>query len=183
MLEDYVVDYEMGNPIEQDYDGLSPEIKATSAGYETRQRDRGNYKSYFTVGERVYTASRRGWNVLLFDAKSNKVISHTAFDTHGDVASVQRCIDFLNAVPPGTIVALAVFDEGAKNTHKNVEFSEAVRRCGVKRATLLFRASFAMIGCKVRDDVVHRGVEAVEVYDAEGAPVTVTRPATTSYKW
>mmetsp|Transcript_16130 Transcript_16130/g.35197 ORF Transcript_16130/g.35197 Transcript_16130/m.35197 type:complete len:280 (-) Transcript_16130:286-1125(-) len=163
-----------------------PIISATSAGYDMHTRDPPNFKSYFTVGDVVLPASNRGWNVLLVDPKSNAVISQTSYDTHADARSVPRCLAFLNAVPEGTIVAIAVFDEGSGNNTSSMGHTllllggsgYCIDGNPHGEYSIAYRASFAMVGCK--GDC--RGM-AAEAYNAGGFVVTATRPTTATNKW
>ncbi|KAJ1424249.1 hypothetical protein B484DRAFT_398362 [Ochromonadaceae sp. CCMP2298] len=154
---------------------ITPIITATSLGYGI-QEDRNN-RAYFTVGDKVLPATKRGWNVLLYDPKINTVISQTPFDTWRDKSAVQRLATFLNAVPEGTIVAIAVFSDGGANVSANMELEKALHSCGAVIRNLKLRANFAMVGCK------DWAGEAVEAFDETAAVVTATRPASACKKW
>ncbi|KAJ1427784.1 BTB/POZ protein [Ochromonadaceae sp. CCMP2298] len=107
-----------------------PEIAATSAGYHTSSVDPHNYRTYFTYGQEVLQVACRGWNVLLINPKTTKVVSQSTFDTYVDEYSVHRFVAFLSQVPTGTIVVLAVFDEFGKSTTNNPDFRSALHSCG-----------------------------------------------------
>ncbi|KAJ1427785.1 BTB/POZ protein [Ochromonadaceae sp. CCMP2298] len=113
---------------------LTPVISATSTGFDihpSRVEDRyEGYKAYFTVGDVVLPASNRGWNVLVFDPRKNTIIAQTSYDTWEGKSPGQRCTDFLNAVPEGSIVAIAVFGDGGQNTSMDGAMGRALHSCG-----------------------------------------------------
>jgi hypothetical protein len=156
-----------------------PVITATSAGHYTHTRDPPNYKAFFTVGDKVLPASKRGWNVLLFDPTNSEIISQTWYDIWGHPNEVQKYKTFLDNVPAGIVVAVAVFDEsGERNTSMYQYFPRVLHSCGGGDTRVESRASFAIVGVKGWQQG-----RAVEAYDAGGVPVTATGPTTIGSKW
>mmetsp|Transcript_35763 Transcript_35763/g.77178 ORF Transcript_35763/g.77178 Transcript_35763/m.77178 type:complete len:279 (-) Transcript_35763:8-844(-) len=153
----------------------TPIIAATSVAFGIHEDP--DLSASFRVGDRELPATHRGWNVLLFDPKTNTVISQTPFDTWRDKSAVQRLATFLNAVPQGYIVAIAVFSDGGANVSTNMELEKALHNCGAVIRNVELRANFAMVGVKGWAST------AVEACDTGKAVVIATRPAGTCQKW
>jgi len=79
-----------------------------SAGQEV-----GDFGLVYVDGRQV-SLDERGYNVVVLDPESGAVESVAAFDTHLDEGASQALADFLQAVPDGSIVAVAVADEASR---------------------------------------------------------------------
>ena len=53
----------------------------------------------------------RGYNLVALDPETGQVLDRAAFDTHADIQASDRLVAFIEALPAGVIVALAVKDE------------------------------------------------------------------------
>ncbi|KAJ1421540.1 BTB/POZ protein [Ochromonadaceae sp. CCMP2298] len=148
---------------------LTPIISATSA-----LASKSKNGAYFTVGDEVFTAVNvatlsQGWSVLLYDPKINTIISRTSSNTLEDVSAEQRLTSFLNAVPEGFVVAIAVF---GKVAHETSSLCAALQCLGGSGRDIGTHGSFAMVGQKGWGSG-----SAAEAYNEDGQFVTATRPA------
>jgi len=57
---------------------------------------------------------QRGYNVVVIEPESGTVEAVAAFDTHGDEGASHAMAAFLNNVPMGHIVLVAVADEASR---------------------------------------------------------------------
>jgi len=118
-------------------------IKVSSAGYT-----KGNYGRIYVDGNNVNGRGGRGFNVVTIDpAKTGAAaVTHKkTYDTHGNHHAGAHMLSFINGLPHGTIVAVAVMDEAAARGSKGLE---ALRKCGGKITSLAYRGSLAFIGRK-----------------------------------
>ncbi len=78
-----------------------------SAGQET-----GDFAHVYVNGvDRA--ANQRGYNLVALDPASGHVLATAVFDTHADETADQRLAAWVNALPAGVLVAVAVRDEAS----------------------------------------------------------------------
>jgi hypothetical protein len=125
-------DYTIG-----DTRSVSPvDIVATGAGYEA-----GRFGSIWVAGENMIP-NRRGYHLVAVN--SNRVGS---FDTFADSAESTRLAQFIDALPPGEIVAGVAIDDVSQNLL--LPAITALRSIGVENdLRFQFRAGHAFIGVK-----------------------------------
>jgi hypothetical protein len=94
--------------------------------------------------------ANRGYNVAVINQYSGKLESFAAFSIYsdiGDTTLAEPFITFLNSIPVGRRVIIAVMDEGSHG--KSEGLNEAIEACGSSLIrSLSFRASWALIGWK-----------------------------------
>jgi len=88
-------------------------IVARSAGLEA-----GDYAHIYVNGRDV-APNRRGYNVAVIHPQTGQVERTACFDTLLSAAESSRLADFLNKVPAGHIVAIAVRDEASLNLRQD----------------------------------------------------------------
>jgi hypothetical protein len=143
-------------------------ITAVSAGFNVHRTDHPNYRSFVTSQKETTPDGGRGWNIVLLHPDTRKILANKSFDFYGGGnAVVNACCDFLEGVPVGTIVAMAVHDDGA--THMTGRFTQLLKQFGAKDASIEFRASFALVGRKGMQPG-----EATQQYHRDGSISTAT---------
>jgi hypothetical protein len=100
----------------------------------------------------------RGLNIAVFDENDGSVLDTQRFDTWGDQQSATNFANYINELPFGRLVAVAVCDEGARyitgidsspSGEKNQAAIDACKSLGsTKIEQLAFRNSWALIGYK-----------------------------------
>ncbi len=133
--------------------GLPSDVRVASYGYLD------GWNASITVNgedlipfdiEKTSTQNRsltRGWALVHLDA-SGKVVKKDWFDPYiVGPQDAERMADFIEGVPAGDIVALAVADEGSKNlTERAMKAIESLGSAKIRG--IGYRDSFAMIGRK-----------------------------------
>jgi hypothetical protein len=127
-------------------DSHTSAVTAYSAGFSD-----GN-SVLITVGSAALTQgfANRGYNVAVINQYSGKLETFGAFSIYsdaGDTTLSLPLITFINNIPQGRRVIMAVWDEGAKG--KSEGLNQAIESCGSgKIRSLTFRGSWAMSGWK-----------------------------------
>jgi hypothetical protein len=106
-------------------------------------------------------------NLVAIDPRSGQVLFGATFDTYGDMSAGSACAAKLESLKHGTIVLLAVKDEGSQIPER---LQNAIRTCGGRGRAVEYRASWAMVGKKG-----DKPGSAFEAYDSSGDCVTVSR--------
>ncbi len=108
--------------------------------------ERGEFADIWVDGRRR-CKNRRGLNVTAVEPRGGKVLASAGFDLHRDAFSARQLRRFIEALPPGTIVALASRDDASRKF--NADAVAALRAVGVD-ATLAgkFRHALAAIGVR-----------------------------------
>ena len=70
--------------------------------------------SYLYVDGKQLSPNQRGYNLLILNAENGAVEEVASFDTHLNEGASADLVAFLNHVPPGRIVAVAVGDEASR---------------------------------------------------------------------
>ena len=123
------------------------EIEVCSGGY-----DDGNYGRILIRGQDCCTCSR-GFNMLTLNSHWQPK-DFRNFDTHGASQASDRMADFMDTVPDGTIVLVAVMDSA--HQHLTTRGKAALSNIGARNIEKLgHRGSLAIIGKK--------GDEAVKI--------------------
>ncbi len=139
--------------------------------------------------------ANRGYNVAVINQYSGKLESFAAFSIYSDIEDTtlaQPLVAFLNSIPAGRKVIMAIMDEGAKG--KSESLNEAIEACGSALIrSLSFRASWALIGWKgapirsVPEGLQPSGSGPVTLYDTLSFQSVigsmVTPPIGPSTKW
>lgn len=116
------------------------EIEVVSAGMED-----GNFCRISVRGQCVGTHDR-GFNIVHLDDQY-RVVEEASFDTHGSSGESDRMADFIEKIPRGRLVLVAVMDEANSNLVSRARGS--LRKIGAdKMERLGYRGSFALIGRK-----------------------------------
>lgn len=101
------------------------------------------------IGFGTYT---RGLNVAVFDQDTGGLLNRASFDTYESKKNAKKFADFINEIPTGRIVALAVQDEASSQLFTEPDeqqVKEAFQSIGsIKYNELNFRSSWALIGEK-----------------------------------
>ncbi len=124
----------------------SARIRVTSQGLEA-----GNSASIL-LGSVDLAPNARGWNVSVIDPKTGRSVASAAFDFIDKKANAKEdqallMARFIEVVPPGMIVCVAVKDDGSMGFRK--EISAALYSIGAQLyGQPGLRASFAVIGVK-----------------------------------
>jgi hypothetical protein len=130
------------------------DIEVRSAGM-----DDGNLASIRVNGHELVSVPRRGYWVAALAPADGRVLGVECFDTARTVAESGRLAAYLEGLPPGTVVAVAVLDEaGGRLTEPAVRALQAVGARGDLRGT--FRLAHAVVGV--------RGARAGEAVEAWG---------------
>jgi hypothetical protein len=110
-----------------------------SAGQEV-----GDLGHIYVNGEDV-SLNQRGYNIAVLQPGTGDVEQRASFDTHMDPNASRDLVAFLNAVPPGSIVAVAAADEASRLLSQ--EAVAALSRIGAQGNLLdRFRWGHAIIG-------------------------------------
>jgi hypothetical protein len=137
------------NEIVLQFDRLEPitsldalaSIVAYSAGSEV-----GDFAHIYINGVDA-AQNKRGYNIVVIDLTSGKVESSEAYDTFASAEESVRMAHFINAIPNGKIVAVAVRDEASRNLTEEAVIS--LRSIGARLDLRgKFRWSYAIIGVK-----------------------------------
>lgn len=122
--------------------GVSPaSIVAYSAGSEV-----GDFAHIFVNGIDA-SQNKRGYNIVVIDEKTGVVESSAAFDTFASTEESARLAQFIDNIPNGKIVAVAVRDEASRNLTQ--EAVDALRSIGAQvDLRNKWRWSHAVIGVK-----------------------------------
>jgi len=131
----------------------------------------GNWALFYLNGEELYRGGR-GHNVVTLSGTSGAVLVKRNFDTWGSAAQADSLAAFINRQANGTIILLAIADDGAINLNNNAH--QALERLGATKSRVLkFRDNYALIG---RAGSPH---EIVEAYSLQGqGGVTALRTMT-----
>lgn len=84
--------------------------------------------AYLYVNGRQVSLNQRGYNLVVVNAENGTVEQVASFDTHLNERASAELAAFLNQVPPGRIVAVAVADEASRLLGE--EAVDALRRIG-----------------------------------------------------
>jgi len=116
-------------------------IVAYSAGSEV-----GDFAHIFVNGIDA-AQNKRGYNIVVLDQATGKIEASEVFDTFALTEESARLAQFIDKIPNGKIVAVAVRDEASRNLTQDA--IEALRSLGT-RGDLLgrWRWSHAIIGVK-----------------------------------
>ncbi len=116
-------------------------IVAYSAGSEV-----GDFAHIFVNGIDA-AQNKRGYNIVVLDQATSKIEASEVFDTFASTEESARLAQFIDKIPNGKIVAVAVRDEASRNLTQDA--IEALRSLGT-RGDLLgrWRWSHAIIGVK-----------------------------------
>ncbi|XP_032805803.2 cell surface hyaluronidase CEMIP2 isoform X2 [Petromyzon marinus] len=87
----------------------------------------------------------RGINVRVLDPLEAQLLRSERFDTHESPTESQRLLHFLRALPPGTVVAVAVGDSAAKSLGREARLAVASLTGSRFVAELQYRYSWAMV--------------------------------------
>ena len=119
-------------------------VTAKSAG-----KNEGNYAKIEMNGTEVSfpNGTQRGMNLVVFDEKGGSVLHKESFDTHASSSNSAAFVDFINTLPAGRVVAIAIKDEAT-----NCLTEAAKRACESLGSTLIrsiaYRGSWAIVGQK-----------------------------------
>ncbi len=122
--------------------GRSPvSIVARSAGSEV-----GDFAHIYINGVDA-AQNLRGYNVVVLNERTGAVESSAAFDTFASADESARLVQFIDKIPNGRIVTVAVCDEASR--HLTEQAVNALRSIGgAEDLRARFRWSHAMIGVK-----------------------------------
>jgi len=116
-------------------------ILVSSAGLDV-----GDFGHIYLDGVEV-SPNQRGYNLVSLDAATGRVLAVGTFDTNAVITDSARLVDFVAAVPEGTLVAGAAADEAAYNL--TGEAVRALQQLGIRFDMRgHFRWSHAFIGVK-----------------------------------
>jgi hypothetical protein len=91
--------------------------------------------------------NKRGYNIVVFDPGTGKIEASQAFDTFAAAEEATRLAQFIDAIPNGRIVAVAVRDEASRNLTQDAV--DALRTIGAQMDLRgKWRWSHALIGVK-----------------------------------
>ena len=118
-------------------------LSALSAGFYS-----GANCSIAQNGRNLLTISFfAGMGIVVFDEKTLKMEYADSFTLFNDPTRMSQLVNYINSIPTGKIVALAVADDAANNI--TTDLKNAVKSLGsTKIDSLVFRGSWAMIGKK-----------------------------------
>lgn len=135
-----------------------------SAGYLV-----GDYAEFFWNGSPLNVPVQRGLNVVVFDGGSGQILNSQNFDTNGSSANSDAFAAFIENLPVGQFVAMAVEDDAAASLTERAR--RACRMLGGTGADrLAFRGSWAMVGFKgaapgsAQEAVNNLGPAAIQVW-------------------
>ncbi len=87
--------------------------------------------AYITVDGQDASAHKRGYNLVVIDARSGKIVEVKGFDTGGDTYAAAALARFVeSSIPRGRIVVAAVQEEGGR--YLSQEAVEALRSIGAQ---------------------------------------------------
>jgi hypothetical protein len=120
-------------------------LRATSAGFND-----GQFGTVEINGLNILPNTfARGHTICVLDEARWGIVSIHAFDTYGSLAEATAMRDLLNALPPGTLIAHVVIDDGSQNVVSNPTVMAAIKAFGsVFIDSLGSRDSWAMISTK-----------------------------------
>lgn len=98
-------------------------------------------------GEPVYEDRRGGFHIAVLDPETGAVLKVDRFDTRKNPKASRRMIAFLKALPEGSLIAVSVFGEVAKDLEAGVV--EALQDFGAQQSILGKRFfSYLLVGVK-----------------------------------
>ncbi|MDZ7262597.1 MAG: C25 family cysteine peptidase, partial [candidate division KSB1 bacterium] len=122
--------------------GLRFFFKAISAGYND-----GNFAKLYINSQEVVSYGHRGHNLAVVDEISGQLIETKYFDTHLSTAEADSMAHYIQNLPQGRIVLVAINDEGSRNMTEVAYL--ALESLGSQLARSVgYRDSWAMIGRK-----------------------------------
>ncbi len=164
-------------------------IVVKSAGYTT-----GNTAEVIVDGETVQMLNGYQWglNVVVIDEKSFVVLDRKVFDTYADTSASVAFVKYVESLPLGRIVTIAVKDEAT--WHLTSAAREACTTIGSNRIhELKYRGSWAIVGFKGasvssvvealsndEDSVKCLAVLPVDPFNADGISVVANSGAYTN---
>jgi len=119
-------------------------VEAFSAGYFAGNR------AGVTVNMRTvaFSQANRGLNTVIFNGYGT-VVNIASFDTHSDPTAADRFASLIEGLPAGTNMAVVIVDE-ATNCLNNRAIQSIRSLGGSKLASVAYRGSYTLIGCKGR---------------------------------
>jgi len=152
-----------------------PVIKVSSAGYTV-----GNYVHFFVKGEEVALninslGHKRGLHFATLNADLSTK-STGAFDTYHVQDDVTAMVNYVQAIPAGTLVLVGCWDECSNLM--TADAYAALRSVGGTDQTLSFRQSFALVGVKNGEGIEkHSTTGPVDVEVSANKVQELLRPA------
>jgi len=140
-------------------------IKVESAGLK-----HGNYARIYVNGKQT-VLNRRGYNIVVINSYTGSVEKSISFDTCGSFNASKQMREFINSIPEGRIVAVAVKDDASSSLTKEAALS--LRNLGatgdLSDRNKHFRWSHSVIGMK--------GLKPGEALESYGlGPTAVSLP-------
>ena len=140
-------------------------IKVESAGLKY-----GNYAKIYINGKQA-SLNKRGYNIVVVNPYTSDIERSASFDTCGSFNASKQMKEFINSIPEGRIVAIAVKDDASSSLTKEAALS--LRNLGatgdLSDKNKHFRWSHAIIGVK--------GLKPGEALESYGlAPTAVSIP-------
>src|SRR6185312_6569320 len=117
-------------------------ITVTSAGYNV-----GNMASFEVNHQPIAMGYGRGLNCIIIDPITAQVLTSRNFDTNASEEAANAFAHFIEDLPTGQIVALAVQDEATASLTNRARLACETIGSGLIH-NLSYRASWALIGCK-----------------------------------
>lgn len=103
----------------------------------------GHYAIIDMMGEPLMTTGR-GYNVVVMDRKTARVVTTRRFDVYGDATAATDMAQLLNSLTSGELVLMAVSDDGAINMNETAFAAlEALGSTQIRK--MQFRDSWAFI--------------------------------------
>ncbi|MGV8855165.1 MAG: cadherin domain-containing protein [Devosia sp.] len=121
----------------------TPGVSIKAMGYTMT-----NPESHITTPDGVQHNATRGYLVIVMDADGT-VVSQGMFDTYASPANATALANFLDAIPNGSYVAIASFDDPNTNVANNPTLVAAFERVGVDGATIEnigYRSAYSYYG-------------------------------------
>lgn len=129
---------------------------------------------------------QRGLNVVVFDPANGNQLKRQSFDFYADPANADRFADWIDQIPQGQIVAIALQDDASLNLSERAQ--AACQSIGSNQIDRLeFRGSWAIIGVKAGykgtaiENLNNLGSVSVKawfpVLESTSVTPSVTRPA------
>jgi uncharacterized protein (TIGR03437 family) len=123
-------------------------VTAFSGGYKSSyplaRFDWGGRPIYSTTG----AGSGRGINVMVVDPATGIFSAVRAFDTWGDATASERLVEYVSALPDGTLVLFAVADDGALKLTREARIAIGTMFRSQYIGWLGYQQSWALIGRK-----------------------------------
>ncbi|MDL1966735.1 MAG: YfhO family protein, partial [Candidatus Desulfofervidus auxilii] len=140
-------------------------IKVESPGLK-----RGNYANIYINGKQA-SLNKRGYNIVVVNPYTSDIERSASFDTCGSFNASKQMKEFINSIPEGRIVAVAVKDDASSSLTKEAALS--LRNLGatgdLSDRNKHFRWSHAIIGMK--------GLKPGEALESYGlGPTAVSLP-------